>query len=64
MEERICPICGKTYTEYSAISRRDNKTEICPACGMAEAFYDLCNASFICDAGLMGKAEVRTDGKN
>ena len=28
MEERICPICGRTYTEYPALSRKDNETEI------------------------------------
>ena len=37
MESRICPRCGKPYTEYPAISRKDNKTEICPACGQLEA---------------------------
>lgn len=36
-ESRICPRCGKTYTEYPAISRKDNKTEICPECGQLEA---------------------------
>lgn len=36
-ESRICPRCGKTYTEYPAISRKDNKTEICPQCGQLEA---------------------------
>ena len=40
MEERICPRCGKKYTEYPAISRLDNKTEICPQCGIDEAFED------------------------
>lgn len=34
---RICPICGNEYTEYPAISRKDNITEICPACGTKEA---------------------------
>lgn len=37
---RICPICGREYTDYPALSRRDNKTEICPACGLNEAFED------------------------
>lgn len=40
MEElgiRICPICGNEYTEHPAISRKDNITEICPACGTKEA---------------------------
>lgn len=37
---RICPICGCEYTEHPAISRRDNKTEICPSCGTKEALED------------------------
>ncbi len=34
---RTCPICGQRYTEPPALSRRDNKTDICPTCGMMEA---------------------------
>ena len=34
---RTCPKCGKEYQEYPALSRIDNKTEICPECGMKEA---------------------------
>lgn len=34
---RMCPLCGKTYEDYPAISRTDNKTEICPECGIREA---------------------------
>ena len=34
---RICPKCGSKYSEYPAISRIDNKTEICPVCGVKEA---------------------------
>ena len=37
---RICPVCGSEYSEYPAISRRDNKTEICPECGRDEALED------------------------
>jgi RNA polymerase subunit RPABC4/transcription elongation factor Spt4 len=40
-EKRICPICGKEYTDFPAISRKDNKTEICPECGQKEAFEAL-----------------------
>ena len=40
---RVCPVCGKTYTEYPALSRRDNKTEICPQCGINEALEDYFN---------------------
>ena len=32
-----CPVCGRTYTGYPALSRRDNATEICPDCGVREA---------------------------
>ena len=36
----ICPVCGKEYKGYPALSRRDNKTEICPNCGVQEALED------------------------
>ena len=32
-----CPICLIEYTEHSAISRWDNKTDICPKYGVREA---------------------------
>lgn len=32
-----CPHCGNPLTDYPALSRADNKTEICPACGVREA---------------------------
>lgn len=35
-----CPICGKTYIDFPALSRRDNKTYICPDCGVDEAMED------------------------
>lgn len=35
--QSICPKCGREYTEPPAISRADNKTEICPECGTREA---------------------------
>ena len=37
MEERKCMKCGKIYTDYPAISRTDNITEICPDCGVLES---------------------------
>lgn len=37
MESRICPVCGKEFREYPALSRKDNKTLICPDCGVREA---------------------------
>ena len=33
----ICPICGGEYSAPPALSRRDNKTRICPDCGTREA---------------------------
>lgn len=37
---RKCPKCGELYNAPPALSRRDNKTEICPDCGMREALED------------------------
>lgn len=36
----VCPICGEEYSEPPAISRKDNKTKICPNCGTGEAILD------------------------
>ena len=33
----LCPICGQEYSAPSAVSRFDNKTLICPACGVRQA---------------------------
>lgn len=43
---RICPVCGREYTEPPALSRIDNKTDICPDCGMMEALAAMsrCNS--------------------
>lgn len=38
---RQCPSCGNFYYQFPAISRKDNKTEICPACGVKEAFENI-----------------------
>lgn len=35
-EPRICPKCGRSYTERPATSRADN-IQICPDCGTREA---------------------------
>lgn len=32
-----CSKCDEYYTGYPALSREDNKTEICPECGIEEA---------------------------
>ena len=37
---KICPNCQQKYTQYSAISRVDNKTNICPTCGIKEALIE------------------------
>lgn len=42
-ELKICPICHKTYDTHSAISRKDNKTEICSECGTREALEEFFN---------------------
>ena len=34
---RGCPLCGRSYMEPPALSRKDNATDICPDCGMLEA---------------------------
>ncbi len=38
-----CPQCGKETTDYPAICRRDDKTEICSECGTAQALADYHN---------------------
>ena len=43
-EFSICPICGKQYFGYPALSRTDNKTLICPDCGVAEAIAVFMNS--------------------
>jgi hypothetical protein len=38
---KICLKCGELYVKgKGALSRRDNKTEICPTCGTREALED------------------------
>lgn len=41
---KICPNCGKPYTGFPALSRRDNKTLICSDCGVMEAMKDFFKA--------------------
>ena len=38
---KICPKCGRAYSEVPAISREDNQTLICPDCGTREALATL-----------------------
>ena len=40
---RKCPRCGKNYDSYPALSRKDNKTKICPQCGQEEAVKAMMN---------------------
>ena len=40
MKTNTCPKCGHTYQGYPALSRVDNRTEICPDCGIREAMED------------------------
>ena len=37
---KVCPLCGKAYYDAPALSRRDNKTLICPDCGTMEALEE------------------------
>ena len=37
----VCPRCGKSYRGYPALSREDNKTRICPDCGIREALSSM-----------------------
>ncbi len=37
---KICANCGKAIIGHSALSRKDNKTEICSNCGALEALED------------------------
>lgn len=34
---KICPACDRIFKGHGAVSRKDNRTEICPACGAEEA---------------------------
>lgn len=37
---RVCPACGRTYTEHPATSRLDGQP-ICPECGIREALASI-----------------------
>lgn len=39
-ETKVCPRCEEPYRGYPALSRRDNKTDICSNCGNEEALND------------------------
>lgn len=42
LPEKECPLCHEPIYGYPAISRVDNKTEICSKCGMVEALEAFC----------------------
>ena len=37
----ICPECGLEFTARPALSRKDNRTFICPDCGVREALASI-----------------------
>ena len=37
----ICPKCGQPYIGIPALSREDNKTIICPDCGVRESLESI-----------------------
>jgi len=39
-EDWKCPSCNEMVSGYPALSRKDNKTYICSACGLREAYKD------------------------
>ena len=40
MKFQVCPICHRRYNTPPAISRKDNKTKICPECSANEALIE------------------------
>lgn len=37
----VCPVCGQIYKGVPSLSRKDNKTQICPDCGTREALESI-----------------------
>ena len=37
----VCPRCGQAYHGRPAVSRMDNKTQLCPDCGTREALESI-----------------------
>lgn len=56
----ICPLCGQTYSEPSAISRTDNKTPICSSCGIREAVGGLLQPEAVEEIVAKNKELYRT----
>lgn len=66
MEKKKCPMCGKEYSGYPAISRTKGGKEICSECGSKQAMTALAIASsrLYCTQGLydwMKRSDDRTD---
>lgn len=69
-EVRRCPRCGRLYKGYPALSRKDNKTEICPECGTAEAFERFLGTEYTgdkywsddVDESLLSEAPAKSNG--
>lgn len=40
-EKHICPRCGQVYCGRPALSRADNKTQLCPDCGTRQALESI-----------------------
>ena len=45
MTHNKCPRCHKDIVGYPAVSRTDNRTDICDGCGTREALEDFTNGS-------------------
>ena len=50
--KKKCPRCGAVITFYPAISRKDNKTEICSDCGVIEAIEEYINHKNKLEVGM------------
>ena len=37
----VCPRCGQAYYGRPTVSRKDNKTQLCPDCGTREALESI-----------------------
>ena len=63
-KSRFCPLCGREYFGYPALSRTDNKTLICSECGQRQALesigvVDVCEQDHI--IGLSREADSNDD---
>ena len=47
---KICPRCGREYYDFPALSRVDNKTEICSRCGTEEAIEEYFKYKYLHEA--------------